>query len=207
MVMWTIQSLILLPLAAILYLGTSLDVLILLFIKTFKERDGLLFLARFYTKPSIVIKLLVGACAVLTLLQLYKILSALKQEPAPRDNGRFPARPMLFPCRTSHVRMFPKKHGFAYSYLLAGVPVGWKGAVGGMLSADTKIEDNTAWYLRFLFWRAGNAWFTVNGDDYLERGHVEGGLEGKLRRYLESQVRANSLVLFNIADICTGNRP
>ena len=83
--------------------------------------------------------------------------------------------------------MFPSKHGFGYSYLLTGVPVGWEGSVGGMISEDDGKEQ-APWYLRLFSLNPGDAWYTVNGDDYLNRGHVEGGLQGKLRKYLEGQV-------------------
>ncbi|KAK5735211.1 hypothetical protein LTR17_008379 [Elasticomyces elasticus] len=33
--------------------------------------------------------------------------------------------PLLLTSRTTHSRMFPKKHAFSYSYLLVGIPVGW----------------------------------------------------------------------------------
>ena len=34
----------------------------------------------------------------------------------------------------------------------------------------------------------GSAWYTVDGDDYLGRGHVDGGLQEKLQDYLQSRV-------------------
>ena len=45
-------------------------------------------------------------------------------------------RPLFFPSRTTQTRLFPKSHSFSYSYLLVGIPVGWRGSVGGMLAAD-----------------------------------------------------------------------
>ena len=45
-------------------------------------------------------------------------------------------KPLLFPSRTSHMRLFPKNHSFSYSYLLVGIPVGWRGSTGSLISAD-----------------------------------------------------------------------
>ncbi len=86
-----------------------------------------------------------------------------------------PSRPLLFPCRTTHTRFFPKKHSFSYSYLLVGIPIGWTGAAGGMISND---EHNTG----------VKGWYSINAADYLERGNGHLGLRGKLDPYLESQV-------------------
>ncbi|KAI4866740.1 hypothetical protein F4820DRAFT_457416 [Hypoxylon rubiginosum] len=85
-----------------------------------------------------------------------------------------PGRPLLFPCQTTHTRFFPKKHSFSYSYLLVGIPIGWTGAAGGMISND---EHNTG----------VKGWYSINAADYLERGNGHLGLRGKLDAYLESQ--------------------
>ncbi|KAI1416109.1 hypothetical protein F5Y13DRAFT_206131 [Hypoxylon sp. FL1857] len=85
-----------------------------------------------------------------------------------------PGRPLLFPCQTTHTRLFPKKHSFVYSYLLVGIPVGWTGAAGGMISND---EHSTG----------ADGWYKINAADYLERGSGHLGLRGKLNAYLESQ--------------------
>lgn len=91
-----------------------------------------------------------------------------------------PTRPMLFPCQTTHIRLFPKKHTFAYSYLMVGVPVNWEGASGGMVSSGGQP-----------WWRRG--WYQVRAADYLERGGGHLGLRGKLDAYLISQVRLTCL--------------
>ena len=90
-------------------------------------------------------------------------------------------KPVIFPCRTSHTRLFPKKHSFSYSYLFVGIPVGWRGSVSTVLSADLKT----------VHWSLGqleNGWFNVDSADYLARGENLHGLQGKLDEYLESQV-------------------
>ncbi len=80
-------------------------------------------------------------------------------------------QPQMFPCRTTHTRLFPTRHSFSYSYLYVGIPVGWKGAVNTFLSADI----------------AGSTWFSVDGSDHLERTSSPDGLLQKLHSYLVSQ--------------------
>lgn len=92
-------------------------------------------------------------------------------------------KPLLLPARTTHTRLFPKKHSFSYSYLLVGIPVGWRGVVSSFLSADLPLE-----YLPHssIFQKL---WFSISAADYLERGGGHLGLQGKLQSYLMSQVR------------------
>lgn len=102
-------------------------------------------------------------------------------------------KPLLFPCRTSHTRFFPKKHSFSYSYLFVGVPIGWKGYIGRFLSADLEggsfsqgaVKPPERW---------PSTWFTIQAVDYLQRGGHALGLQGKLDEYLKSQVRTSWLV-------------
>jgi DUF1365 family protein len=80
--------------------------------------------------------------------------------------------PLLIRSRTTHTRMFPKKHSFSYSYLFVGIPIGIKGRVGGnVLSVDA----------------AKPAWFDVRSADYLDRSSTQNSLGEKLKRYLRSQ--------------------
>lgn len=78
--------------------------------------------------------------------------------------------PLLLPSRTTHSRMFPKKHSFSYSYLYVGIPVGFQGCLRRILSVDNK--------------RRG--WFVVNSADYLQRTDGQTLLAAKLRRYMRS---------------------
>lgn len=92
-----------------------------------------------------------------------------------------PLKPLVFPCRTSHTRLFPKKHSFSYSYLFVGVPVDSEGSTNGIISADSKSSP--------LFdSKRERAWFSVESADYLNRGDSPSGLHGKLDDYLRSQV-------------------
>lgn len=79
--------------------------------------------------------------------------------------------PLLIPSRTSHSRIFPKKHSFSYSYLFVGVPIGIRGRISNALSVDS----------------SQSSWFNVRAADYLARGSGQLGLAGKLKRYLHTQ--------------------
>ena len=83
-----------------------------------------------------------------------------------------PLRPILLPCRTTHTRLFPKAHSLDYSYLFVGVPIGWTGSVGSILTSG---KDSSS------------PWFSVHQEDYLARGTHQLGLQGKLNDYLLSQ--------------------
>lgn len=96
-----------------------------------------------------------------------------------------PMKAMFFPCQTSHTRLFPKKHSFRYSYLMVGIPIGWKGTAGGLLSADME-KSQSPWYLRLFSLRPSGSWWSVDGENYLARGSA--GLQEKLEGYLESEV-------------------
>ncbi|EPE04995.1 cyclopropane-fatty-acyl-phospholipid synthase [Ophiostoma piceae UAMH 11346] len=86
-----------------------------------------------------------------------------------------PGKPLLLPCVTTHTRKFPEKHSFVYSYLVVGVPVGWSGVSGGMVSVSPPgaCRNNR---------RKG--WFDIDANDYLERGNGHLGLRGKLDTHL-----------------------
>ena len=98
-----------------------------------------------------------------------------------RPKGSNPLRPLVFPCRTTHTRLFPKKHSFSYSYLFVGVPVGWRGSVGSFFSADLQSLSSKDL-------RQEHGWLRVESADYLNRGDNVHGLQGKLDSYLQSQV-------------------
>ncbi|KAI0170614.1 hypothetical protein BJ166DRAFT_199420 [Pestalotiopsis sp. NC0098] len=85
-----------------------------------------------------------------------------------------PLKPLLFPCQTTHARLFPKKHSFKYSYLMVGIPVGWEGDSGGMIATGPPGIARRGWY-------------QVHSADYLERGSGHLTLREKLDAYLTSQ--------------------
>lgn len=97
----------------------------------------------------------------------------------PRDSN--PLKPLVFPCRTTHTRLFPKKHSFSYSYLFVGIPIGWRGSIGSTISADVESLASKDRGQK-------HGWLSVESVDYLDRGDNAHGLEGKLDSYLQSQV-------------------
>jgi len=97
-----------------------------------------------------------------------------------------PSRPLLFPCQTTHSRLHPKSHSFKYSYLVVGIPVGWEGVAGGMISAGVPNQQRRPWW--FLGSAPQRGWYDIDAKDYLERGNLHLGLRGKLSAYLKSQV-------------------
>jgi hypothetical protein len=148
-------------------------------------------LANIYLNRTTIILLLGIASTCFVGLQLTRYIINLSSKSSKLVT--FPIRPMFFPCNTSHTRFFPKSHSFLYSYLLVGIPIGWKGSNAGMISADFETPPRPWFSLK-----PRGAWYTVLGDDYLGRGHVEGGLRGKLDSYLLSQV-----CTFSHASPCT----
>lgn len=79
--------------------------------------------------------------------------------------------PRVHPCRTTHARMFPKKHAFSHSYLQVSIPVDFDGN-WGLVSAGSTLKKS---------------WFHVQASDYLDRGSSVPSLKAKLSAYLESQ--------------------
>ena len=98
-------------------------------------------------------------------------------------------KPLIFPCRTTHTRLFPKKHSFSYSYLYVGIPVGWQGSVKTVLSADIEASSCVDSDQVGHYQREKKAWLRVEAADYLNRGGAHLGLQGKLHEYLVSQAR------------------
>jgi hypothetical protein len=84
---------------------------------------------------------------------------------------------LIYPCRTTHARVFPKNHAFAYSYLLYGIPIFPK-----VISPDGTrcgvLNDS----------KEGKWWLQVRAEDYLQRGFGEFGFYEKLKMTLKAQV-------------------
>lgn len=117
-----------------------------------------------------------------------------------QDGSECALRPLFFPARTTHSRFFPQKHSFSYSYLLVGIPVGWRGALRSYLTVDLPYDSPAS---STVFSRS---WFSVDADDYLERGSESLGLQGKLHSYLESQVGQFSLPSCTVLKTCRSGR-
>lgn len=96
-------------------------------------------------------------------------------------------RPLIFPCRTSHTRIFPQRHSFSYSYFFVGIPVCCQDPVGSLFPVNpNEIGSNHG--------RANGAetvvtGFDVDAVDYLNRGDHHQGLNGKLIDFLKAQVK------------------
>lgn len=95
-------------------------------------------------------------------------------------------KPLIFPCRTSHTRIFPRKHSFSYSYLFVGIPIGYQGSSGSLLSvgSGTCLDEDQK---PKRFFNTTQSLFHVDAADYLNRGSSP-GLEEKLHVFLRSQV-------------------
>ena len=92
------------------------------------------------------------------------------QDPPPIvDPG--PLIPLILPCRTTHTRLFPKKHSLSYSYLQVGIPIGWRGS-NSILGIDDSRQT---------------PWLNIRAADHLARDQTESSLDGKLSVYLSSQ--------------------
>ena len=137
-----------------------------------------------------------NACALsagVCVLALFVILpiQAVRARPNTTKQWSGPGKVLLFPSRTSHARQFPQKHAFAYSYLTVGIPVGFEGNAGGMVSvkaADTSASRSWWWWWWWSFLASpSSGWFTVDAGDHLARGNSRLGLRGKLDAYLQSQ--------------------
>ena len=120
------------------------------------------------------------SCALYNNLEKESVEGETTEDNCHRSNARF-LKPLVFPCRTSHTRLFPQKHSFSYSYLLVGIPIGWRGSIGSVLSADLSPTEGKGSSRR-------NGWYSVRGADYLHRGYDARGLYGKLENYLKTQV-------------------
>lgn len=123
----------------------------------------------------------------------WRIYLSFSQSPAGKGKTRqdpistLKLKPLIFPCRTSHTRMFPQKHSFSYSYLLVGIPIGFQGSSGSLLIPGREEFLNESKETKYTPKKA-RLWFRVEAADYLSRGNHTLGLEGKLHAYLRSQV-------------------
>lgn len=109
---------------------------------------------------------------------VYRFTTGIQSSEKPQNDG---PKVLFLPSETAHIRFFPQRHAFNYSYLLAGVPVGFKGSLGGIISVD---EESVGLDNR----KKAKTWFSVDAEDYLARGHGHLGLKVKLDRFLLSEV-------------------
>lgn len=107
---------------------------------------------------------------------------------------KYPLPPVLIPGRTTHTWLSPKKHSSSQPSLSVGIPVGWRGCAGSVLSADVEQLPSS---------EQCRGWFHVNAKDYLSRDAHE-CLEHKLRHYLREQVSLGTRAKPNrtICNVC-----
>jgi hypothetical protein len=148
-----LNAALLLPVAMIPLLRGSTDVILLLSFGLYKSWGRFQEFIDIYIDVPLVIDVAKTFAALFALLQIIRYFSGLQGTPHSLDG--FPSKVMFFPGKTSHTRLFPKKYTFSYSYLLVGIPVGWKGSVGGMLAVHYE-KKLAPWYLRWLSLSAGN---------------------------------------------------
>ena len=106
-------------------------------------------------------------------------------ESAPASARSFTVqKPIIFPGRVSHTRLFPAFHTFSYSYLLVGVPVR-SSQSNWLLSVD-----EARW------WSKG--WLQVLAEDHLDRSEDRRSmsLSSKLDQYLKSVVCTDKYLAF-----------
>lgn len=162
--------------------GRILDVVLLLIVTFLEIVPNLLDYTDLGVRDLIFTTLL-GLLSIVIILQTFRSMQT--RTPDSRWQGR--GRVLLFPAITTHSRTFPKRHSFSYSYLVVGIPVGWQGVAGGMVSSGLNtVQRSHSWRSH----RPSNhkGWYDIDAADYLERGNRELGLRGKLDSYLESQV-------------------
>jgi len=141
---------------------------------------------RIGTVPPLAVAVIARSALLGVVMLPALLMRSLLEYPIAREYGI--GQPALFPCKTTHRRMFPKKHAFAYSYLVAGIPVGWKGSAGGMISAEVSSTGGGGFLQRL--WNRTWTWFEVHSEDHLRRGSHERGLRGKLDEFLEQEARS-----------------
>lgn len=120
--------------------------------------------------------LIIGICSAIIVFR-GDSAGKINSETANKTENQF-LPPLLIPARTTHTRLFPKKHSFSYSYFYVGIPVGWKGRAGSALSADVDLLEEA---------ERSYGWFHVDSKDHLDREADQDGFKGKLRRYLRSE--------------------
>lgn len=158
--------------------------------------------------------LLIPAVILIVLIPLIDVLFTTYAAP-PSSKNRHPAR--FFPARTTHTRLFPKRHSFSYSYFLVGVPVGSSGRAGPLLSTDIEKDHESApaltrgsltgwipasWLHWLVFYGLP---FRVVAEDHLQR---DDGQQWTLKRKMEEFLRSrdSSLLDYTFAYLITAPR-
>lgn len=116
------------------------------------------------------------------LTPIKKKLKIIPQAKTPHKSHKQPFsidRPSLLSGKILHIRHFPIVHAFRYSFPMIGVPITYQEVTSSWISVESSASSK-------------NGWLQVNAADHLGRDeNKNGGLRGKLDRYLESQVRSS----------------
>ena len=127
-----------------------------------------------YVKRALLIYLAIFTVRLIhAMWQRFRIVPAQKQSNV-QEHGVSMHRTQILRGKVSHLRLFPKRHSFVYSYLTLGIPVR-SPSPNWLLSLDTKD-----------WWRRG--WLSVTADDHLTPGDEGQTLSEKLNCYLRQQV-------------------
>jgi hypothetical protein len=170
-------SLGILPLVMIYSFSSRTDIILLFSLVLFRNWKAAYRILQFYDL-HLDFRILRAVLIIPVAAQIAKLLMERpKTDIKPTVEG---PKPLFFPSRTTHTGLFPKTHSFSYSYLLVGIPVGWQGSVGDMLSADQGTHSARS--------TSSRSWYNVDAGDYLDRGHHQLRLESKLRKFILSQV-------------------
>ena len=139
---------------------------------------------------TLVVGSLLTWVSVVPYVQRELVLRSNEHSVAPKT---FLGRPLLFPARLTHSRMFPEKYNYWINYFLVGVPVGLRGRVGTVMSIDSDpraSKPSTSVFFRSSMnqFLTRILWFRVDTNLYLHRGDGNMGLVAKLQCFLEEQV-------------------
>lgn len=114
----------------------------------------------------------------------------------PERENTLLGRPLLFPSRLTHARMFPEKYHYWINYFLVGIPVGLRGRVGGLMSmesdgSDPKSAACKSFRYSLIMLLRKLIWFRIDTSLYLHRGDGHLSLTMKLEHFLKNQVHSS----------------
>ncbi|KAJ6104625.1 hypothetical protein N7523_010945 [Penicillium sp. IBT 18751x] len=101
-------------------------------------------------------------------------------------------KPLLFPTRLTHSRMFPEKYNYWINYFLVGIPIGLRGHIGSLMAIDSDAmssHSTSKGFFTSLLTKVQKKllWFRVDPSLYLHRGDGHLGLVAKLESFLKEQ--------------------
>lgn len=162
--------------------GTNMDLLYNVALLAYLNWD---FMAPNAYTAALCLSLLIGCISIMLVA-----IPSLKSRRSDKSIWQGPNQAYLIPCKTTHRRLFPKKHSFSYSYLTVGIPVDFKGSINGMIGVhDSPRETSGLRPLLPLAKLFSQSWYCIQASDHLQRDYNDLGLRGKLNHFLLSEVR------------------